>query len=157
MRSINTFNYLLKKKKLNMMNTSDIKLRKKGLTRKSVSESLKKLRNSWQLCTDFAEFDLILKELCINGSLTNKEECKFREDRKAQGKSINSSNYTNNQRLKMVALKECIRKRESLRNELLREKEELIKEIDNYKLATFNPRSSNQVNDDIMYNTYIIR
>lgn len=140
------------------MNATDIKLRKKGLTRKYLSESLKKLHNSWQLCKDFREFDATCKELRINRVLTNSEELKFREDRRAQGKTINSLNYTKNQKLQMTSLEECIKTQESLKNELLREKMELIKEISEYQANmdlchSFNNRSPKHINDVMMYHS----
>ena len=143
------------------MNSSVIRKRKRGLTRKYVSESLKKLHNSWQLCANFTEFDVICKELRINRDLTKPEEDKFREDRRAQGKTTNSSTYSNNQRLLMTSLKECIKEQESLKLELLRERGELRKEIYGYQILmnncyNYSSRAPEHVNDVIMYSTHYI-
>ena len=142
------------------MSSSGTKLRKKALTRKYVRDSLKKLQYSWKLCKNINEFDVICKELRINGDLTLSDEYKFREDRRGQGKTINSSNYTKNQKLEVAFLEECIKKQESFKEELLREKNELIAEIYRYQICmncySYNSRSPEHTNDVFMYNTYHI-
>ncbi|KAI6651000.1 hypothetical protein LOD99_5577 [Oopsacas minuta] len=142
------------------MSTSERKLRIKIMSKKYVKEAKKKLQNSLQLCGGFREFDALCKELKESGYLTMQDEAHLRDNRRKQGKIINSQSYSKNVKLYMIALESAIKTQESLRDELLEEKNNLIAEITSYEILMnsfysdnmFTPQSYYVYNTPYPYN-----
>ena len=115
---------------------SKIILRKKDkMTQMEVTELLKKLESSLHYKMTFCEFDVHCKKLLRNGYLTESGDARLRENRRKQGKSKNSDNYTRNGKIQMLFLSSRIREQEKLKSLLKREKEILEAEILLYKAS----------------------
>ena len=105
------------------------------MTQLQVKELLHKLENSLQYEMRFNEFDVQCKKLLMSRYITKSGDAMLRENRRKQGKTKNSDNYTRNVKAQMVTLRTSVREQDKLKTLLIKEKENLEAEIRFYQAS----------------------